>query len=84
MDINDLVRAIIILRPAQVAQKKGIPRSTQHVLLKAGDFPRPIKLSGSRSIGFVESEIDEWLRARMAARDVTAPAVAHDAEKAGA
>lgn len=84
MDVNGLVDGIVILRPAQVAQKKGIPRTTQHLLLKSGDFPQPIKISGKRAVGFIESEIDAWLRARMAARDLAVSTPANDAEKAGA
>lgn len=36
-------------------------------LRKAGDFPRAVPL-GDRRIGFVETEINEWLANRIAAR----------------
>jgi prophage regulatory protein len=36
-------------------------------LRKADDFPRAVPL-GDRRIGFVESEISEWLAIRIAAR----------------
>lgn len=71
MNQNQIKKPIVILRPAEVAAKKGITRTGQFELLKAEDFPKPIKLSGARSIGFVESEIDEWLEKRMAARDAS-------------
>jgi prophage regulatory protein len=69
MNQNQIKTPIVILRPAQVAEKKGISRTGQFELLQAGDFPKPIKLSGARSIGFIESEIDDWIEKRMAARD---------------
>ncbi|MDD5271495.1 MAG: AlpA family transcriptional regulator [Methylovulum sp.] len=41
-------------------KKTELSRSTIDNLLKKGEFPQPIKLS-SRTIGFIESEIDQWL-----------------------
>lgn len=50
-------------------KERGIPYSKVHLrrLIKAGRFPVPIKL-GEQRIGFIESEIDEWIKSRMAAR----------------
>ena len=52
---------------------KGIPYHPQHIrkLVKAGAFPRPIKLGQGRGAtsAFVESEIDAWLEAKIAERD---------------
>jgi prophage regulatory protein len=36
--------------------------------VKAGKFPAPIKV-GQNRIGWVESEIDEWLNVKIAERD---------------
>jgi prophage regulatory protein len=33
-----------------------------------GTFPKPVKL-GPKAVGWVEEEIDAWIRARMAERD---------------
>ena len=48
----------------------GIYYSRVHIyrLVKAGKFPAPIKV-GQNRIGWVESEIDEWLNAKIAERD---------------
>jgi len=48
----------------------GIYYSRVHIyrLVKAGKFPAPIKV-GQNRIGWVESEIDEWLNAKVAERD---------------
>jgi prophage regulatory protein len=37
-------------------------------LIAAGKFPRPVKIGDAR-IAFVESEVDEFIRARIAQRD---------------
>lgn len=56
----------IIRLPATI-QKTGLSRSTIYALLKAGKFPAKIKLS-ERTIGFLESEIDQWLADKAAER----------------
>jgi prophage regulatory protein len=52
---------------------KGICFSVQwtNTLVRQGLFPKPLKLSPGRmgTNHWVESEVDQWLRTRMAARD---------------
>ena len=52
-----------ILRIPVVLDRIGIGRSTLYELLAKGDFPASIPL-GARSVGFLESEIDEWIESR--------------------
>lgn len=49
---------------------KGIKYSKPHIwrLVKAGQFPQPIKLGNGRNT-WVEEELDSWIKMRMAARD---------------
>jgi len=54
-----------ISRLPKVIQKTGLSRSTIYALLSRGEFPKPIKLS-PRTIGWLESDIDAWLDARIA------------------
>ncbi len=49
-----------ILRRPSVADRTGLPRSTMYAKISEGTFPRPISL-GHRSVGWIESEIDEWI-----------------------
>ena len=51
-------------------RERGIYYSRVHIhrLVKAGKFPAPIKV-GQNRIGWVESEIDEWLNVKIAERD---------------
>ncbi|MCC7277087.1 MAG: AlpA family phage regulatory protein [Chromatiaceae bacterium] len=56
------------LRMSEVLTKTGIrSRSTVYELMRAGSFPSCVFLT-QKAIGFVEKEIEEWMRARIAAR----------------
>jgi prophage regulatory protein len=57
-----------ILRRAEVEQTTGLPRATIYDKIAKGMFPRPIKL-GERSVGWLETEIFAWQKARIAERD---------------
>ena len=50
-----------ILRLPEVITRIGLSRSTIYFRINEGTFPAPIKLGGGRAVGFLESEIDEWL-----------------------
>ena len=60
-----------VLRRPDVERVTGLPRSTIYDKMKAGEFPRPIRLT-ARSVGWLESEIADWQKARIAARDEVA------------
>lgn len=53
-----------ILRLADVKNRTGLSRSTIYLNISQGLFPRPINL-GARSVGWLESEIDAWISARI-------------------
>ncbi len=52
--------------PAALA-RTGLGRSSVYALIAKGQFPAPIKLS-ARSVGFIASEIDDWIALRSAQR----------------
>jgi prophage regulatory protein len=56
-----------ILRRRQVEARVGLRRSTLYQRISDGTFPAPIPL-GARAVGWLESEISEWLNARTAER----------------
>lgn len=66
--------SINVLRMSQLTRKVGKSRSTIYEALDPRSprydptFPKPLYLS-ARSVGWVESEVDNWLRARLLARD---------------
>ena len=53
-----------ILRLAQVAEKTGLSKSTIYLHIQKGIFPKQVPL-GLRSVGWIESEIDAWLKSRI-------------------
>jgi prophage regulatory protein len=75
MSLEDASRAIKerrmkLLSMADLRLLKGVSYSRAHLfrLIRAGRFPKPIKLGENRN-AFVEAEIDQWIEARIAARD---------------
>jgi prophage regulatory protein len=57
-----------ILRLPDVQAKTGLKHSAIYERIGNGSFPRPIPLHGNAK-GFLESEIDDWIRQRIAERD---------------
>ena len=52
--------ANIILRLPTVKARTGLSRSSLYRQIAEDRFPKPISLSG-RAVGWLESEVDEWL-----------------------
>jgi prophage regulatory protein len=55
---------VMILRRKQVEQRTGLSRSTIYLRVAQGTFPKAVSL-GARAVGWLESEVDEWLNARV-------------------
>ena len=55
-----------ILRLPAVLSRTGLGRSTVYLYISEGRFPKPISL-GPRAVGWLESEIDEWLEQQIQA-----------------
>ena len=54
-----------ILRWPELRNTVGYSRTNIYYLMKKGDFPQAIKLGG-RAIGWLESEVNEWINDRVA------------------
>lgn len=50
-----------ILRLPAVKKRTGLSRSTIYLRVSQGHFPRSISLGG-RSVGWIESEVNEWIQ----------------------
>ncbi|TLS68640.1 AlpA family transcriptional regulator [Mariprofundus erugo] len=50
-----------ILRLPAVKARSGLSRSSIYLRVEEGTFPSPISL-GPRTIGWIESEIEEWIQ----------------------
>jgi prophage regulatory protein len=59
------------LRLATVKARTGLSRSTLYRRVAEGSFPAPVGLGG-RSVGWLDTEVDDWVaqqvQARLAAR----------------
>jgi prophage regulatory protein len=59
-----------IIRERDVDEYCGLKRTQRAELVRRGEFPRPVLLSDSgRARGYLESELIEWQRQRLAKRD---------------
>ena len=61
-----------ILRLPLVRERTGLSRSSIYLRISEGRFPRPISL-GERAVGWLESEINEWLNRRIEASRQAGP-----------
>ena len=53
------------VRLPEVVARTGLSRSTIYVRLAEGCFPQPVPL-GARAVGWIEPEVDNWIRERIA------------------
>lgn len=68
-----------IIRLKEVIDSTGLARSTIYKYIGDGSFPKPVSL-GDRCVGWVESEVHEWILARIEERDLlegTASRISH-------
>ena len=49
-----------VLRLKKLMEVSGLSRSTIYDLMKAGTFPKPLKL-GPRAVGWLQSDVEAWL-----------------------
>lgn len=57
-----------LLRLPEVRARTGLGRDSVYRLAKAGEFPRPVKVS-ERASAWLESEVQAFIAQRIAARD---------------
>ncbi|WP_031599525.1 AlpA family transcriptional regulator [Ferrovum myxofaciens] len=57
-----------ILRLPQVMDRTALSRSTIYQYMSEGEFPESVGL-GSRAVGWVEGEINDWLQTKIQQRE---------------
>lgn len=57
-----------VIRLKEVLDTTGLSRSSLYKYIADGDFPKPVAL-GERCVGWVESEVHDWILARIEDRD---------------
>ncbi|MBN3041759.1 AlpA family transcriptional regulator [Pectobacterium brasiliense] len=61
-----------LIRLSGVMKKTGLKKSWIYLLMKQGDFPQTVKI-GARSVAWVESEVNDWIAARISQRGEVKP-----------
>ena len=71
----------VLIRCTKVLAKTGLAQSSMYEKIKQGEFPRPVRLTDKRPAtsgqrkpksppsAWIESEVDDWIASRIAARD---------------
>ncbi len=59
-----------IIRLKEVIDSTGLARSSIYKYIAEGTFPKPVSL-GDRCVGWVESEVHDWILIRIEERDLT-------------
>ena len=60
-----------ILRLPEVQVRTGKGRTAIYAEMAKGSFPQPVRLS-ARAVGWLESEVADWVASRIAERDSAA------------
>ena len=55
-----------ILRLPEVKARTGLSRSTIYLRMSKNEFPSSILLGGERAVGWIETEINDWLQQQVA------------------
>ena len=58
---------VIFLKRPEIEHRTGLKRSTIYDKMKAGTFPKPVKL-GARAVAWLEPEIDARIKERISQR----------------
>ncbi|ANE75849.1 helix-turn-helix transcriptional regulator [Dickeya solani] len=59
---------ITLIRLSGVMKKTGLKKSWIYLLMKQREFPQTVKI-GSRSVAWLESEVNDWIAERIGKRD---------------
>ena len=57
-----------LMRRPEVLARVGLSSSTLYEMIASGDFPAPIPI-GRQAVGFLESEVEAWIKNRIEQRD---------------
>lgn len=60
-----------LLKLPEVLSATRLSRSRLYDLVEKGEFPRPVKI-GLRAVAWVGAEVQAWIEARMAERELAA------------
>jgi prophage regulatory protein len=61
----------VLIRLPAVKAQTGIARTQIYAGIAAGTFPKPVRL-GTRTVAWLQAEINAWIADRIAVRDLEA------------
>ena len=67
--MSEQARTITILRRPQVQSRTGLSRSSIYKRISERSFPPPVALGDRAVVGWIESDIDDWL-AKLSTKEV--------------
>jgi len=67
-----------IIRLKEVIDSTGLARSTIYKYIGEGSFPKPVSL-GDRCVGWIDSEVHDWILERIEERDLAEGAAVRSA-----
>lgn len=56
-----------LVRLREVIHRVGLGKTAIYARIRAGEFPKPVDLGGV--VAWVESDVDTWIEAKIAARN---------------
>lgn len=59
--------SVSILRLPEVKRRTGLSTSTIYRMMREGTFPKPIKIGRLRSVGWIDSEVSQFISQRIEA-----------------
>lgn len=65
---KQLTKPIVFIRKAEVLARTGFANSSLYDAISEGAFPKPVPL-GTNTVAWVEQEVTDWQKARIAERD---------------
>jgi prophage regulatory protein len=68
---NEPLRPVVLERKPDVIRRTGFSNSALYAAVSRGIFPRPVSLGTGRAVAWVQSEVDSYIAARIAARNAS-------------
>ena len=62
-----------LIRLPQVREILPLSKPSIYRLIADGKFPAPVRIGGGHAVAWVRSEVEAFVRVRIAARDVSPP-----------
>ncbi len=59
----------MLIRLPEVIRRTALSRSQIYALMDLNRFPRPVKITGARSVAWSEAEVENWIAKLLGERE---------------